>query len=140
MSISKIEIEALINADVQTVWEAYTRVEDIKQWNQATADWHCPEAYCELRVDGPFKFRMAAKDGSFAFDYEGRYTNVILNQLLSFELADGRHVVVDFKEEGKNKTRVITTFETEDTNPISSQQEGWQAILNSFKNYVETKK
>ncbi|MFZ4261285.1 SRPBCC domain-containing protein [Sphingobacterium sp. HJSM2_6] len=138
MNKSSISIDALINADVKTVWQAYTRVEDIMQWNQASPDWHCPEAYCELRVDGPFKYKMAAKDGSFSFEYEGRYTEVIPPNLLAFELADGRKVRVDFKEiEGK--TLVVTTFETEDVNPIKSQQDGWQAILNSFKTYVDTK-
>lgn len=43
------------------------------QWNQASPDWHCPSASIDLRVVGRHVARMAARDGSFGFDYEGTY-------------------------------------------------------------------
>jgi hypothetical protein len=32
---------------------------------------------------------------------------------------------------------VVETFEMENENSEEKQREGWQAILNNFKNYVE---
>jgi hypothetical protein len=34
-------------------------------------------------------------------------------------------------------TSVTETFEAENQNPAADQQQGWQAILNSFKQFVE---
>jgi hypothetical protein len=50
---------------------------------------------------------------------------------------DGRKVTIDFTSMG-NTTKVIETFEAEGTHPIEVQRGGWQAILDNFKNYVET--
>jgi hypothetical protein len=32
---------------------------------------------------------------------------------------------------------VVVVFEPETENPVELQREGWQAILNNFKKYVE---
>jgi len=34
---------------------------------------------------------------------------------------------------------VTETFEAEEQNPIEIQRAGWQAILNNFKQYAESK-
>ena len=34
-------------------------------------------------------------------------------------------------------TRVTTTFDAEEQNSIEMQRDGWHAILNNFKSYVE---
>lgn len=34
-------------------------------------------------------------------------------------------------------SKVTTIFDVEGINPIEMQQEGWLAILNNFKKYVE---
>jgi hypothetical protein len=34
---------------------------------------------------------------------------------------------------------MATTFEAENSNPTEMQRDGWQAILNNFKIYVETR-
>ncbi|MDF2644749.1 MAG: polyketide cyclase, partial [Paenibacillus sp.] len=39
-----------------------------------------------------------------------------------------------------NDTKIIESFEAEETNAIEMQQAGWQAILDNFKKYVETAK
>ena len=80
---------------------------------------------------------MEAKDGSFGFDFGGEYDQVKTNELIEYTLGDGRKVVIKFT--GKdNETKVVETFEAENTNPIEMQRDGWQAILNNFKKYAET--
>ena len=80
---------------------------------------------------------MEAKDGSKGFDFEGKYDEVKNHKLISYSMSDGRKVKITFNQEGP-KTKVITTFDPENENPIEIQRDGWQSILNNFKNYVES--
>jgi uncharacterized protein YndB with AHSA1/START domain len=79
---------------------------------------------------------MAARDGSFSFDFEGVYTEVRKHRRIAFTMSDGRKVNVDFTSEG-DATKVVETFEPESTHSIEMQREGWQAILESLKGYTE---
>ena len=101
-------------------------------------DWKCPNAENDLKVNGKFNFVMAAKDGSASFDFEGKYTNIKEFSLIKYTINDNRTVKIEFIS-NPNGTKVIETFEMENTNPEHMQREGWQAILNNFKKYVEGK-
>jgi uncharacterized protein YndB with AHSA1/START domain len=137
-NLNPITISATVNATPEKVWQFWNLPEHVTQWNQATPDWHCPKASSDLRVGGKFSATMAAKDGSFSFDFEGTYTEVIPNQLLRYTMPDGRKVEVKFVSEG-NATVITETFDPETENPIEMQEAGWQMILNSFKSYAESK-
>jgi hypothetical protein len=79
---------------------------------------------------------MEAKDGSFGFDFAGVFDVLKKNELIEYTIGDGRKVVIHFTIKG-DVTEVVETFEAEDQNPIEMQRAGWQAILDSFKNYSE---
>lgn len=134
---TKITVETTVQAPVEKAWKYWTAPEHIKQWNNASDDWHTPKAENNLTQGGNFVYRMEAKDGSFGFDFEGVYDTVVLHELIAFTISDGRKVSVSFKSEG-GKTKVTETFEAENDNPVDMQRGGWQAILNSFKKHVET--
>lgn len=131
-----ITVSATVNAPISKVWEFWSEPAHITQWTNASDDWHAPYADNDLRKDGKFKTTMAAKDGSMSFDFEGIYSNVVVNELIEYGMADGRKVSVQFKGNG-DTTEIIETFDAENTNPVEMQKEGWQAILNNFKKYVE---
>ncbi len=133
-----LTISITIAAPLPAVWEAYNSPDDIKQWNQASPDWHCPASENNLVEGGRFRNTMAAKDGSFSFDFSGVYNKIVPHTLLEFTLDDNRKVSVNFKDNGESTT-VTTRFEAENENPADMQRDGWQAILNSFKNHVENK-
>ena len=135
---TKITVQTNINAPIDKVWETWTTTEHITQWNNASPDWHTPIAENDLRVGGKFLSRMEAKDGSFGFDFEGIYDAVVTNELISYNLADGRNVKIIFIDKGY-QTEVIETFDAENENPVEMQREGWQAILNNFKNHTESR-
>jgi uncharacterized protein YndB with AHSA1/START domain len=131
-----ITIETLVNAPVEKVWGNWNEPKHITQWCQASPDWHAPYADNDLRVNGTFKTTMAAKDGSMSFDFGGVYTTVQENKLIEYTMGDGRKVSVTFSDLG-GSTKVVETFEAEDTNPVEMQRGGWQAILDSFKSHTE---
>lgn len=132
-----IEIASQIGVRVETVWNVYNSAEDIMQWSHASEDWHCTSSINDLRVGGRFINRMEAKDGSFGFDFEGVYTELIPFKKIAYTMPDGRKVEIKF-DSHKNYTGVIVRFEPEAENPIEMQREGWQAILDNFKKYVES--
>lgn len=132
-----ITVEAVVNAPIEKVWSCWSKPKHITNWCQASADWHVPYADNDLRTGGKFKTTMAAKDGSFSFDFEGIYNNVEKYKVIEYKIADGRNVKIQFMPNG-SATRVIETFEAEDVNSIDMQRDGWQAILDNFKKYTET--
>ena len=133
----KVTVKVTIDKPVDLVWAYYTTPEDIVSWNFASDDWHTPSARVDLRVGGSFSSRMEAKDGSAGFDFEGIYTRVIENELLEYEFGD-RHALVTFIPSA-GSTTVEVLFETEDENSVELQREGWQAILDNFKEFAESK-
>jgi len=62
--LTKVTVEATVNAPVEKVWKAWNTPGDIMQWNTADPSWHCPSSENDLRVGGSFKTRMEAKDGT----------------------------------------------------------------------------
>jgi uncharacterized protein YndB with AHSA1/START domain len=132
-----ITVKATVKAPVEKVWKYWTDAEHVKQWNNASDDWHTPKAENDLRVGGKYNYRMEAKDGSFGFDFWGTYTEIKPNEKISNELGDGRKMSVVFKSNG-NETEIEETFETEKQNSAEMQRAGWQAILDNFKKHVET--
>jgi len=119
------------------VWEYWTTPSHITNWNFASHEWHCPTAEHDLKVGGKLKYHMAAKDGSMVFDYTATFSKLQPNQLIEYILDDGRKVSITFTANG-NTTEVTETFEVEDENSIDMQRQGWQAILDNFKKYVES--
>lgn len=134
----RITVEATINAPVAKVWQAWNTPDDIVKWNTADPSWHCPSSENDFRVNGTFKNRMEAKDGSFGFDFEGTYSKVEPNSEIAYNMPDGRKVNTLFTENG-SKTTVATTFDPETQNDPEFQKQGWQAILDNFVRYVESK-
>ena len=130
-----ITVSTSIHAPFEKVWDYYTKPTHVMGWNHASDDWHTTAAESDLKEGGKFSYRMEAKDGSEGFDFEGTYTKVNDHGMLEYTF-DGRMVSVDMMPKGDH-TEVVVKFDPEDENPIEQQQQGWQAILDNFKKYVE---
>lgn len=135
--MESIKVKVIINENVEKVWDYWISPEHIVKWNAASEDWCTTKAVNDLRVGGEFTSRMEAKDGSFGFDFFGTYNEVKLHELISYTLGDGRDVKIRFNTKGR-ETEIIQIFEAETENAIELQEQGWQAILDSFKRYTES--
>lgn len=133
-----ITIATNVLVPVEKVWAYWTEPEHITQWNNASEDWHTPRAENDLRPGGRFVSRMEAKDGSFGFDFSGTYDEVILLKSIIYTLDDDRKVQLTFTDQGQ-ETHIVETFEAESENSIEMQRDGWQAILDNFKRYAESR-
>jgi len=79
---------------------------------------------------------MEARDGSEGFDFSGRFTEITPGKSIAYTLDDGRNVDILFRETA-GRTLVMESFETEEVNSAELQRNGWQAILDNFRKYVE---
>jgi uncharacterized protein YndB with AHSA1/START domain len=89
---------------------------------------------------------MAAKDGSFEFDYTAQYD--VIEPLSRIELTmwafekhfvpAGRRVVVTFVDNGSEWVVVTEVFDADDVHKYDMQIAWRQAILENFKKYVES--
>jgi len=131
-----ITVETTVNAPVEKVWQYWTEPRHIIRWNNASADWCTTKAENDLREGGSFSATMAAKDGSFSFDFGGVYDKIKKHELIEYTLGDGRKVKVVFSSAG-DQTKVVEEFEAESTHSIEMQKGGWQAIMDNFKKHVE---
>ena len=138
-SFKSITIRATIKASREVVWKYLTEPAHVVNWNHASDDWHTTKAENDLQVGGKFNYRMEAKNGSFGFDFEGVYEQIVKEQLIRYSLADNRKVSIELS--GLGDVTVLTEiFDAENENPLEMQQTGWQAILNNLKQYTEKNK
>jgi uncharacterized protein YndB with AHSA1/START domain len=133
-----IKVETIINVPIEKVWEYWTEPEHITHWNFSSDEWICPSAMNDLRPGGKFNWRMEAKDGSMGFDFTGSYVEIIQHKSIKYALDDGRKTEITFSSNGES-TQIIETFEADVSHSVEMQQAGWQAILNNFKKYAESK-
>lgn len=136
MTTSKITIQTTVGADNTKAWNYYTTPDHITKWNFASDDWQCPSASNDMQVGGKYTARMEAKDGSFGFDFEATYDAITEGESFTYTMPDGRQVDVSFVGKGEH-TEVVITFDPENENPLDMQKDGWQAILNNYKKYVD---
>jgi uncharacterized protein YndB with AHSA1/START domain len=136
MRPTKITVETTIPKATNKVWDFWTKPEHITKWNFATEDWQCPKVKNDLRAGGKYFARMEAKDGSFGFDFEAVYNEVIDQKKLTYTMSDGRQATTVF-ENLDGSTKVTTAFDPENVNDPEMQRAGWQAIMDNFKKYAE---
>jgi uncharacterized protein YndB with AHSA1/START domain len=132
---SKITVKTIVNAKAKKVWDYYTNPNHIIHWNFADPSWHCPSVENDLHIGGTYNARMEAKDGSYGFNFEAIYSEI--NEGKNFTYEFGRRIATVQFNDLDSQTEVVVTFDPETENPVEMQKEGWQAILNNFKNYTE---
>jgi uncharacterized protein YndB with AHSA1/START domain len=148
MPTEPITVSTVVNAPIETVWACWNEPQHIDGWCFADPSWEAKAGTNDLRVGGQFTTRMQARDGSMGFDFGGTYDAVEPHSLIAYtlgstETADGtadagRKVRIEF-EQTPEGVRVTETFDPENVYPREMQQAGWQAILDNFKRYTESR-
>jgi uncharacterized protein YndB with AHSA1/START domain len=131
-----ISADTLVNAPIDTVWEAWVSPVHMAEWNNTSEEWHTPKAENDLRTGGKLFLRMETKDGSSGFNFEAIYDDVIINEKISYTISDGRKATILFTrtEEG---IKITETSDPVKEHSLEFQQSFCQAILNNFKTYTE---
>jgi uncharacterized protein YndB with AHSA1/START domain len=132
-----IIVKTSVEASLEKAWDYWTKPEHVMNWNFASNDWHCPKAENNLKVGEKFSYTMAAKNGEMSFDFEGEYTEIETHKLIKYKLEDDRKIIVQFEQNQDNVT-ITESFDPENENSLELQQNGWQAILDNYKKYIES--
>lgn len=135
--MNTITVETTVKGNVENIWNYWNNPEHITQWAFASSEWECPYAENNVEEGGRFLTRMSAKDKSASFDVVGTYTLVNPHSKIEYIMDDGRKVSVVFEETEPNVVNITETFDMENENSEELQRNGWQAILDNFKKYVE---
>ena len=130
-----ITVNTDIYAPIEHIWKMWNDPKDIREWNNINKDWHTPVVQNDLRPGGKFLYCMGKADGSFSFDFTGKYNEVTEHELITYTLDSGRTATITFSQ--NYPVRLTETFEPDDKPSVEEQRNFCQAILNSFKNYVE---
>ena len=131
-----IEVQNIINASIDKVWDLWTLPEHIMNWNNASEDWHTTFVENDLREGSKFKFTMALKDGSESFDFQGIYTKIDKFSLIAYRLFDDRTASVRF-ELILDHVKLTETFEPTTIDAAEMEEQFCTAIVANFKKYVE---
>ncbi|MGL6247984.1 MAG: SRPBCC domain-containing protein, partial [Culicoidibacterales bacterium] len=92
----KLTVTAQLDYPITEAWHHWLEPKSIQQWNHASDDWYSPKAVHDLRIGGSFCYTLAAKDGSFSFDFTGIFTEIIPYHYIALLLSDGRSVQLHF--------------------------------------------
>ena len=131
-----ITVEITIDANIDKIWDAWANPNDIMQWNNLSPDWHTTRVENDLRPGGRFVYAMGLKDGSFGFDFKGTYDEVITHERITYTLHDERRAIIEFKT--GRPVSIVESFEPTTNELAEIQRDFCQAVLTSFKNYVES--
>lgn len=132
-----IRVSIELFTPIENIWKRWNDPKDIQQWNNINDDWHTSLVENDCRPGGKFLYRMGTKDGRFSFDFTGKYDEVVKHELISYTLDSGRTASITFSQ---GYPVILTeTFEPDNEPSVEEQRDFCQAILNSFKNYVEVK-
>jgi uncharacterized protein YndB with AHSA1/START domain len=132
-----ITVSIGIFAPIEQIWKRWNDPKDIQQWNNINEDWHTPLVENDCRPGGKFLYRMGTKDGRLSFDFTGKYDEVVKHELISYTLNSGRTATITFSQD--QPVILTESFEPDDEPSVEEQRDFCQAILNSFKRYVEGK-
>ncbi len=138
MSTTKISVVTTVAAIPQKVWECWTLPEHITKWNFASTDWHCPSSENDLRVGGKMNSRMEARDGSFGFDFEATYDEVIVHKKIAYTMEDSRQAITLF-EDHDGKTKVTTKDPKKILVPPGNSQAARQIRFTSVQEVTKLK-
>ena len=136
--MATIKVQAQIKHSLQDTWDLFTDPMHVIKWNAASPDWHTTFGESDLKNGGKYAYRMEAKDGSVGFDFGGTYTHVVPQKQLDSTLGDGRKLKISFSGDAKS-TKIVEEFDPEKENTPEMQKSGWQAILDNFKKYAESR-
>lgn len=134
-----IRVSRLIKADPATVFEAWTRPEQLRQWS-APEGMDVDPVDVDLRVGGAYRICMKNPDGS-AHTAFGVYREIEPPRRLSYtwaweeagDEASETLVTVEFHDRG-GSTEVILTHELfPDTETAGKHEQGWTSCLNRLE-------
>lgn len=126
-----------INQSLDSVWDTWNDEKHMRYWLFISDDYEVKDARNDLRIGGGYSYRMVSRNGGADFDYGGVYTSIELGSYIAFTMKDGRKGEIEFSVI-EDVVHLEVKFEAVEEQDANVQLNGWQALLNHFKNHVES--
>lgn len=146
-SQTTLQIRRTYQASRETVFEAWTNSETLKQWFGPTDDFKTPEAEVDLRVGGKYRIRMVSPDGE-SHIVGGVYKEITAPEKLVFtwaweagggcgETESGSTietlVTVEFRNRDGETELILTHEQFPDAAARDKHNEGWSGCLDRLR-------
>lgn len=132
-----LNVSVSINQSLDIVWDTWNDESHMQYWMFISDDYEVKDPRNELKIGSGFSYRMVSKNGDFDFEYAGTYTAIELNKFIAFTMKDGRRAEVVFSVI-EDIVHIEMQFESVGEQDWDVQLDGWQALLNNFKDHVES--
>jgi len=143
----EMNLERVINAPREKVWEAWTNQEQVQQW-WGPKGFTAPVCRVNAKPGGEIYIEMRGPDG-VNYPMRGTYREVVRPEWMVFSAAaldkDGKSLLEDltmvqFVEE-QNKTRLtvratVTHVEPEGMQSLEGMEEGWKQTLDRLEQFL----
>jgi uncharacterized protein YndB with AHSA1/START domain len=138
----KLQVKKVIKAKRQSVFDAWTKPELMKQW-YAPGAMVTPNAQSDLKVGGAYMVEMKGEmEGEFVNPTAtGKYTQIVPNELLSFtwgwvgDPSAKTLVTVEFKDVDGGTEVTLTHEQFEDKESRDNHLKGWTGCLENLARF-----
>jgi uncharacterized protein YndB with AHSA1/START domain len=108
LSETKIQIERMFDAPVESVWKPFTDASLIRQWMIGPPGWSMPVCKIDFRVNGIYENIFRNKLEGTEIAIAGTFRDIVTHQKI---VQDEQHKIGSSEGAITNKTVVIITFE-----------------------------
>ena len=131
-----IIISRMIKVPRERIWKALVTPDQIRQYNQTSEGWTMPLVEVDAQIGGKLRIGFGSPDDKNNFEFEATFTEVVVPELYSYAIADGRSVSYTIEDVG-GQTKLTIVFALESQTSEAQQRDGWVAIMNNLAIYVE---
>lgn len=142
-----VEIRQLVDASIETAFEAWTDPEHVKRWWSPTETVTCTLCEIDLRVQGRYRIHMHDAADQSTCKVHGEFREVSPPERLVYTWNSETHqgtvtnalVTVEFHHKGTEKTEVVLRHSGLPDAPIrQGHRETWEKMLVSFGKYTRS--
>lgn len=128
------ELSESFNKPIDLIWRCFTEPKDIVKWFSISENYYCSFAFNSLKVGETFMYRMSPKDQGISFDIEGRFKEIILNNLIVCTQGNTILTIYFNQRDDSTDMRIHIDYDPEDE--YGDMSFIWKSLLSNFKLYI----
>lgn len=140
-----VEVRQLVDASIETAFEAWTEPEHVKKWWSPNKTTTCTLCEIDLRVGGHYRLEMHDTADESTCKVHGQFQEISPPDRLIYTWNGETHqgsvantlVTVEFHRKGRRRTEVVLRHSRLPDTPIrQGHRETWEKMLASFDKYT----
>lgn len=141
----EVVVRQLVDASIETAFEAWTEPEHIKKWWSPNETTLCTLCEIDLRIGGRYRIDMHDTADQSTCKVHGQFQEISPPERLVYTWNAETHqgtvtnsrVTVEFHRKGREKTEIVLRHSGLPDTPIrQGHRETWEKILTSYSEYT----